>query len=111
MSDTRAVFSDSDVHWELDPAENSSSRHLVQLVIKELPTVENADHAALLRECVSKLADNERDERAVQEVLSASLTQLHHYQTLLTKKDAALRRLHENYAALVNERRKDRSAA
>jgi hypothetical protein len=111
MSDTRAVFSDRDVNWELAPAENTSSRSFVQIVIKELPTVENNDHADLLQECVSKLADNERDKRADRTVLSASLTELHHCQTLLTKKDAAFRRLHEDYAALVNERRKDRSAA
>ena len=111
MSDTRAAFSDRDVNWELAPAEDRSSRHLVQFVIEELPTVENTDHAALLRECAYALNEHDEDMRAVKEVLSASLTELHHCQTLLTEKDAALRRLHENYAALVNERRKDRSAA
>jgi len=111
MSDTRAVFSASDVHWELDPAEDSSSPQLVQIVIKELPTVENDDHAALLRECASALTDHDEDGRALREVLSAALTIFRTQQVLLVKKDAALRRLHENYAALVNERRKDRSAA
>jgi hypothetical protein len=111
MSDTRAVFSDSDVTWELPPLEGSSSRQLVKLIIRILPTVENAGLSALLSECASKLTDNEKDGRAVQEVMSASLTQLNQYSTLLIKKDVALRRLHENYAALVNERRKNRSAA
>lgn len=111
MSDTRAAFSDRDVNWELDPAEDRSSRPLVQLITKTLPEVSDSDLAALPRECAYALNEHDEDMRAVKEVLSASLTELHHCQTLLTKKDAALRRLHENYAALVNERRKDRSAA
>jgi hypothetical protein len=109
MSDTPAGFSASDVlTWEPAPLEGSSSRRLVQLVIKELPTVENADHAALLRECASKLADDERDERAVQEVLSASLTQLHHSQAVKKRDDATIQRLH---ADLRNERQKNRNTS
>lgn len=111
MSDTRAAFSDRDVHWELAPAEDRSSRHLVQLVIEELPTIENTDLAALLRECAFALTDHDEHIRAGKEVLSASLTVLHTQQALLVKTGAALRRLHESYAALVNERRQDKEAA
>ena len=111
MSDTRAAFSDRDVNWELAPAEDRSSRHLVQFVIEELPTVENTDLAALLRECAFALTDHDEYMRAGKEVLSASLTLLHTQQVLLVNKDAALRRLHESYAALVHERREDKKAA
>ncbi len=111
MSDTRAVFSDRDVNWELSPAEGSSSRQLVQEVIKQLPTIENTELYALVRECAFALTDQDEDMRAVKEVLSASLTQQHLYQALLGKKDATIRRLRENHAALINERREDRSAA
>ena len=102
---THVTLSASDINWQLAPAEDSSSRQLVSLITKTLPSVEDPDLAALLRECAVVLTGHDEDGRAIREVLSASLTRMHNQQVLLTKKDAALRRLYESHAALAKERR------
>ena len=106
MRDSRAPVTASGINWQLAPAEDSSSRQLAQVCTKALATVEDPDLADLLRECASALTDHDEDARALQEVVSASLTLLHTQQALLAQKDAALRRLRESYAALAKERRR-----